>query len=76
MISMPVQNRFHVMWQAREVFPVAAYCGPEAGQPKGQNGAVSEAMDGAANVAEGMPGSPATAGLAGNPALKNWRGQE
>jgi len=30
---------------------VAAYYGPEAGQPKGQNVAVSEAMDGEANEA-------------------------
>ena len=41
------------------MFPVAAYCGPEAGQPKGQNVAVSEAMDGEANEAEGIPLSAA-----------------
>jgi len=36
--------------------PVVAYFGPEAGQPKGQNVAVSGAMDGVANVTEGISG--------------------
>jgi hypothetical protein len=37
------------------VLPVAAYGGPEAGEPRGQNGAVSVAMEGEANEAEGIP---------------------
>ena len=37
------------------MFPVAAYFGPDAGEQKGQNPAVSKAMEGEANVAEGIP---------------------
>ena len=37
------------------MFSVAAYFGPEAGQPEGRNPAVSKAMDGEANEAERIP---------------------
>ena len=37
------------------MFSVAAYFGPEAGQPEGRNPAVSGAMDGEANEAERIP---------------------
>jgi len=45
---------------------VAAYYGPEAGQPKGQNVAVSEARDGEANEAERTCRLPADGHEKGN----------
>ncbi len=45
---------------------VAAYYGPEAGQPKGQNVAVSEARDGEANEAERICRLPADGHENGN----------
>ncbi len=63
-LAMTVAERFgylqtcpksiRVRSQGEGVFPVAAYFGPDAGEQKGQNPAVSKAMEGEANVAEGI----------------------
>jgi len=48
----------------------AAYYGPEAGQPKGQNVAVSEAREGGANEAERICRFPADGRENDNPESK------
>ena len=56
-------NFFKAWW--RDVL-VEAYYGPEAGQPKGQNVAVSEARDGEANETERICRLPADGHENGN----------
>ena len=49
----------------------AAHFGPEAGQPKGQTTAVSEARDGAANVVERISRLLAALGMGDNLEYRN-----